>query len=404
MNRFRRYDLYPSTKTLNQLTVAKDVLNKDAVGGVYVFFDPSGRIPTEEAKFGFLSGRLLFVDRSPGRKIAENAKRSVSPAHGFRNTRHDEDEETKRPVVEKNQESLPVEEAAELKEEIEGIRGPVAGTTSTLGELGRYGRDTTRRTSSCGKHGGHKEKDCEKRQAPEETNKSRSRRLLESHLREGDRQSGHQLQAVRSEEDISTQRKKSNDIRNSNGAAPAIQPVTAEATQSVKAWVREKVLVIYQQHNPSKLTDVDKLLAKYAGKEDEMYQKICKKYGVAPLARGEGSLESEEKGSIKLPPIVPESNELASAPGPPPHQPGSQTGAHPPTKIANSLMNSTNQAAMDGARLVTKRSPSMPSIAGAVDRRPCRPSPSMPSIAAVDRRLSPSMPSVAVYRHLCRRS
>ena len=310
MNRFRRYDLYPSTKALNQLTVAKDVLNEGAVGGVYVFFDPSGRIPTEEAKLGFLSGRLLFVDRNPCRKIAESPRRSVSPAHGFRNTRPDKDEKIKKPVVEKSPESLSVEEAAKLKEEIEGIGG--TGAASKLGELGRYGRETetresTRRTSSCGKHGGHK--DCEKGQtASEETSKSRSRRILESHLREGDRQSG-QLQAAL-EENILSQRKKSNskegDIRTSNGAAPAIQPVAPAATP--KAWVREQVLVLYQKHNPSKLAEVEKLLAKYAGKEEEMYQKICKKYSVAPLARkGEPSVLnlSEEKGcSVKLPAIA----------------------------------------------------------------------------------------------------
>lgn len=57
-----------------------------------------------------------------------------------------------------------------------------------------------------------------------------------------------------------------------------------------QSWVREQLLKVYSLHNASKLSEVDNLLAKpqYAGKELELYHKVCKKYGVQP-AQYEGA-------------------------------------------------------------------------------------------------------------------
>merc|ERR1719401_2622092 len=45
---------------------------------------------------------------------------------------------------------------------------------------------------------------------------------------------------------------------------------------------RERITVIYQQHNPSKLGEIENLLVKYKDKENELYLKVCKKYNVTP--------------------------------------------------------------------------------------------------------------------------
>lgn len=41
---------------------------------------------------------------------------------------------------------------------------------------------------------------------------------------------------------------------------------------------REKILALYKQHNPDKVSDVDRLLEKYAGNEERLYLNIKKKY------------------------------------------------------------------------------------------------------------------------------
>lgn len=48
-------------------------------------------------------------------------------------------------------------------------------------------------------------------------------------------------------------------------------------------WCKEQLLQIYSAHNPSKLPDIDKLLAKYRGRERVLYEKACRKYGVPPV-------------------------------------------------------------------------------------------------------------------------
>lgn len=48
------------------------------------------------------------------------------------------------------------------------------------------------------------------------------------------------------------------------------------------AKVKPLICEVYAEHNPSKLDGVDQLLAKYKGKEEQLYFGICEKYGVEP--------------------------------------------------------------------------------------------------------------------------
>jgi hypothetical protein len=49
---------------------------------------------------------------------------------------------------------------------------------------------------------------------------------------------------------------------------------------------RETLLAFYNQHNPSKVAEVDRLLAKYQGKEDQMFRNLAKKYNLDPSTFG----------------------------------------------------------------------------------------------------------------------
>ena len=72
--------------------------------------------------------------------------------------------------------------------------------------------------------------------------------------------------------------------REDEGWGPLFSTGTAGGplvSPSLKSWVREKTRVIYQQHNPDKLNDLERNLVKYAGREDQMYLRICRKYKVA---------------------------------------------------------------------------------------------------------------------------
>ena len=45
---------------------------------------------------------------------------------------------------------------------------------------------------------------------------------------------------------------------------------------------KDKLVAIYAQHNPAKLGDVDSLLATYADREQQLYEKVCAKYLAPP--------------------------------------------------------------------------------------------------------------------------
>lgn len=50
--------------------------------------------------------------------------------------------------------------------------------------------------------------------------------------------------------------------------------------------VREKVYTFYTTHNPTKLDEVDRLLAKYSRNEEELLERLAKKYRVDPSVFG----------------------------------------------------------------------------------------------------------------------
>ena len=49
---------------------------------------------------------------------------------------------------------------------------------------------------------------------------------------------------------------------------------------------RDLLLQFYKEKNPNKVSDVDKLLAKYSGKEDQMFRNLAKKYNLDPSVFG----------------------------------------------------------------------------------------------------------------------
>ncbi len=72
-------------------------------------------------------------------------------------------------------------------------------------------------------------------------------------------------------------------------AAPGVSPFgggTSAASSAAKTFggktAREILTAFYQQRNPSKLSEIDKLLAKYAGKEESLLRNLAKKYNLDP--------------------------------------------------------------------------------------------------------------------------
>ena len=52
-----------------------------------------------------------------------------------------------------------------------------------------------------------------------------------------------------------------------------------EGQRCAIAW-RERIVAVYEEHNPSKLDSVDRLLASYTGREAELLRRIEEKYGI----------------------------------------------------------------------------------------------------------------------------
>ncbi|KAL7553465.1 hypothetical protein ACHAWF_016746 [Thalassiosira exigua] len=75
------------------------------------------------------------------------------------------------------------------------------------------------------------------------------------------------------------------------GAAPPAtsfgQPAAAPAGSKFGGRNPRDILVsFYQQHNPSKMNDIDKVLTKYAGKEEQLFVNLAKKYNLDPSMFG----------------------------------------------------------------------------------------------------------------------
>merc|ERR1712238_529739 len=52
---------------------------------------------------------------------------------------------------------------------------------------------------------------------------------------------------------------------------------------------REILTAFYQEYNPTKVSEVDKLLNKYNGNEEQMFRNLAKKYNVDPSIFGPGT-------------------------------------------------------------------------------------------------------------------
>jgi hypothetical protein len=65
----------------------------------------------------------------------------------------------------------------------------------------------------------------------------------------------------------------------------SISSPTVNANFSGRA-PREILLSFYQQHNPQKVSEVDKLLEKYKGNEEQMFRNLAKKYSLDPSVFG----------------------------------------------------------------------------------------------------------------------
>jgi phosphoribosyl-dephospho-CoA transferase len=59
-------------------------------------------------------------------------------------------------------------------------------------------------------------------------------------------------------------------------------PKTSAASSSLFETAKNAVIEIYEKHNPAKLSEVDSLLAKYAGKEGELVSRLRAKYLATP--------------------------------------------------------------------------------------------------------------------------
>ena len=53
-------------------------------------------------------------------------------------------------------------------------------------------------------------------------------------------------------------------------------PLVAEVKNAKK--IKQIIMEIYAEYNPSKFCDVDRLMTKYRGRELELLERICDKY------------------------------------------------------------------------------------------------------------------------------
>jgi len=71
---------------------------------------------------------------------------------------------------------------------------------------------------------------------------------------------------------------------------PIVQPIPCSTVTFCGKAAREILVDFYQQHNPSKITEVDKLLAKYAGNEENLLRNLSRKYNIDERLFGLSSL------------------------------------------------------------------------------------------------------------------
>jgi len=84
------------------------------------------------------------------------------------------------------------------------------------------------------------------------------------------------------------------------------QPSTQSTASFAGKPPREMLYKFYQEYNPNKIGEVDKLLTKYAGKEEQMFRKLAQKYNLDPTVFGLGSFPTPAPGGFgQSPPPVP---------------------------------------------------------------------------------------------------
>jgi len=78
-----------------------------------------------------------------------------------------------------------------------------------------------------------------------------------------------------------TESKTSKEFKKPKEVAKTTEAVKRPRKEVAKT-IRELIVEFYTEHNPAKLSDIDRLLEKYRGREEGMYHAICEKYDVEP--------------------------------------------------------------------------------------------------------------------------
>merc|ERR1712113_235278 len=95
---------------------------------------------------------------------------------------------------------------------------------------------------------------------------------------------------------------------------PTAPPQPSAPSQS--GW-RPKIEDMYRRYNPAKLKEIDALLAKYAGKEAELYHALCEKYTPAPSANsGDAAFDALFHAPVQIPVASHPGTQPASDPRP----------------------------------------------------------------------------------------
>jgi len=87
------------------------------------------------------------------------------------------------------------------------------------------------------------------------------------------------------------------------GSNPNTSAISGAPTTFGGKTARELLFAFYQQRNPSKIAEVDKLLAKYAGKEEQMFRNLAKKYNLDPSVFSLGAAAPAPTPAFGAPPI-----------------------------------------------------------------------------------------------------
>ena len=93
-----------------------------------------------------------------------------------------------------------------------------------------------------------------------------------------------------------------------SSSTPSISPFGGQAaTQQPQQFLgkspKELLISFYREKNPSKVDEVDKLLAKYAGNEEKLFQNLAAKYKLDPSVFGVSSNPTVPQGFGQASPL-----------------------------------------------------------------------------------------------------